>query len=194
MTRPLDGRHFQAAWALDAPTAWLDAAPRPLSIEDRIDLDQGLLQLEIRNDGADEAVFHLYDGRAASPSAQRYRLKAGNSLALARPADLYNLHLIAPDGLYRRFAGGLETDGSTSAKLIPARRGLGLILGLTSPQTGWFCLVDESGRRTARRSRVLAGERPHLRIPVQADGWYDISVSRVGGAFRRRFAGRLQTP
>ncbi len=192
MTRMFQGRDIQAAFSVEGPflSCGGHAPPPPLVIEDRLDFDQGLLMLNVRNAGPDEAVFHLYDGLLKTPSPQRHRLKAGKSLSLAWPADLYDLHLIAPDGLYRRFAGRLKADGSTSASLVPARRGLGLILGLTSLQTGWFCLVDESGRRTTRRSRILAGERRHLRIPVHADGWYDVSVSRVGGVFRRRFAGR----
>ncbi|NBB63479.1 DUF756 domain-containing protein [Pseudomonas sp. ODNR1LW] len=194
MTRLFNARDIQAALALDLPPPPPDgklASSPALSIEERFDLDQGLLQLEVRNHGTQEAVFHLYDGLVPSPSAHRYRLRGERSLSLSWPADLYDLHFLAPDGLYRRFAGRLKADGATSATLIPARRGVGLILGLTSPDTVWFCVIDESGRRTARRSRVLAGDRPHLRVPVTSDGWYDVSVSRVGGDFRRRFAGRV---
>ncbi len=198
MTRMLQGRDIQAAFSIEGPFLSYGGRsptpPLPLAIQDRLDFDQGLLMLDIRNDGPDEAVFHLYDGLAVSPPAHRYRLKAGKALSLSWPADPYDLHIVAPDGLYRRFAGRLADDGATSARLVPARRGLGLILGLTSAETAWFCVIDETGGRAARRSRVRAGERPHLRVPVQPGGWYDVSISRVGGAFRRRFAGRVCVP
>lgn len=195
MTRMFQGREIQAVFPLDAPFLFNDrqahTPPSTLSIQNRLDLDQGHLLLDIRNDGPDEVVFHLYDGLASSPQAHRYRLKAGKALSLSWPANPYDLHIVAPDGLYRRFAGRLSDDGTTSARLVPPRRGVGLILALTSAEAAWFCVTDESGRRVARRSRVRTDDRPHLRVPVQPDGWYDLTVSRVGGAFRRRFAGRL---
>lgn len=199
MTRMVNIGEMHAAFPIDAPflsgCGRTAAAPhRPLSIQDRLDVVRGLLLLDIRNDGPHEAVFHLYDALAVSPEAHRYRLKAGKTLSLSWPADPYDLHIVAPDGLYRRFAGRLADDGATSGRLVPARRGMGLILGLTSAETAWFCVVDETGGRTARRSRVRAGDHPHLRVPLQTGGWYDLSVSRIGGAFRRRFAGRAPMP
>ncbi|WP_396592660.1 phospholipase domain-containing protein [Brevundimonas sp. R86498] len=167
---------------------------RPLWIQDRFDFDHGLLWLDIRNDGSDEAVFHLYNGLAASPEAHRYRLNAGKTLSLSWPASPYDLHIVAPDGLYRRFAGRLADDGATTARLAPARRGAGLILGLSSAEAAWFCVLDETAGRVVRRSRVRVGDRPHLRVPLEPGGWYDLSVSRVGGPFHRRFAGRVALP
>lgn len=196
MTRMLRNEEFKAASGFNTPRAAgaLPSAQHPpaLSISERFDLDQDLLILEIRNDGSNEAVFYLYDGLASSPAVRRYRLMGGKTVSATWPANRYDFHLVGPDGLYRRFAGHPASDGAASARLIPARRGVGLILGLSSAEMAWFCLVDETGRRPARRSRVRAGDRPHLRVPVQPDGWYDVSVSRVGGAFRRRFAGRVQ--
>ncbi|WP_395941993.1 phospholipase domain-containing protein [Brevundimonas aurantiaca] len=87
--------------------------------------------------------------------------------------------------------GGRFKAASASVRVRTPRRGRGLILEIVLGEDAWFCVSDEAGLYPTRRHRVSAGAPLRLRLPVRADGGYDLTVSRLGGDFRRRFSGRL---
>lgn len=87
--------------------------------------------------------------------------------------------------------GGRFKAASASVRVRTPRRGRGLILEIVLGEDAWFCVSDEAGLYPTRRHRVSAGAPLRLRLPVRADGGYDLTVSRLGGDFRGRFSGRL---
>lgn len=87
--------------------------------------------------------------------------------------------------------GGRFKAASASVRVRTPRRGRGLILEIVLGEDAWFCVSDEAGLYPTRRHRVSAGAPLRLRLPVRADGGYDLTVSRLGGDFRERFSGRL---
>lgn len=82
-------------------------------------------------------------------------------------------------------------EGPTSARLRMPRLGRGLILEILPTEDAWFSISDETGLFPTRRYRLNAGAALRLRLPVRPDGGYALTVSRLGGSFSRRFAGRL---
>jgi len=163
-----------------------------LSVTDRFDFAQDELLLTVCNAaGGDVAHLQILDAHQPSASMDAFSLPPGEQVELIRTADPYDLRLLGPDGFCRRFSGCLAEDGPVAARLKEPRRGRGLILEIVPAEDAWFCVNDETGLCPTRRYRLSAGAPLRLRLPVLPDGAYDLTVSRLGGAFSRRFAGRL---
>jgi phospholipase C len=168
----------------------------PYSLHAHGAVADGALKLTLVNDGAVGAHFSAHTpGALAGPWS--YTVETGKTLTAAPlPAGAYDLTVYGPNGFLRQFAGGGSAALEAEAKYDPAGRRV--------------TIVVRNAGATPRTAVVRA--RAYLKLPpsrltlapggavdvvwyVEPSGcWYDLEVTDAhDSAFRRRFAGRMET-
>jgi phospholipase C len=154
------------------------------------------LTLAFANSGAVAAVFNVYAaGGKAGPWF--YTVGAGETVTdqlpgLAAPETAIAVH--GPNGFLREFAG--EGAGA-EAMIEPSADGDAILVKLANhgrePRRLLLRpLAYKNGR--AQAIDLAAGTSRVIRYPIAAsDHWYDLAVEAPGSAWRRRFAGHVET-
>jgi phospholipase C len=168
---------------------------RPLGygLEVAAETDATGARLTFVNSGVLGAVFHVYDRRRLADIPRRYTVEAGKSLTDHWDPDAdggQDLWVLGPNGFHRHVTGV----GAASATVLAGREGARLILTLSTKATPRRLILTDGayGART-RQVELAANGRAVVRWPT-LKGWYDVTVTDADAtAFRRRFAGRLET-
>jgi phospholipase C len=151
------------------------------------------------NDGDAGAVFTAYAPGQAGPWT--YSVAAGQSLAHDLPGlatgGAYAVAVHGPNGFLRGFDG----DGATDERVLTAAvdyapGGDVLLIHLANrgPTPVVVAMRPLAYQGEARTITLEPWSSRTLRYPVAAsDHWYDFVVERPGSAWRRRFAGHVET-
>ncbi len=160
--------------------------------------DKGF-RLSFRNDGAAGAVFHVYDRVHLDRIPRRYTVGAGRSIAALWQAETdgrYDLWVLGPNGFLREFEGTIA--GTLIGANLTYRAGtrtVELHMAGTSEKTQSLSLISSVyGATATRKIEIPAKGTISISWDVSKTGnWYDLTLTAEGQAFRRRFAGRLET-
>jgi phospholipase C len=159
-------------------------------------VDGGGLKLTLVNDGAAGAHFSAHAAGALS-GPWAYTLEAGKTLtASPLPAGAYDLTVYGPNGFLRQFAGGGAPGLEAEARYEPQAGRLVLTLRNAGPAPRTAVVKPLAyAKGPARRLTVPPGGQIEDASPIAASGhWYDLEVADAhDAAFRRRFAGRMET-
>jgi len=199
---------LQSPTAQEGPQRLARALPYELHAHGRI--AEGKFWIDLVNNGASGAPFHIYDNTNRS-GPWRYTIESGKNHSTSlwhnatNPSN-YDLSLHGPNGFLRQFRG--HVPASNNADEAEAR------LSYDAPK-GQIVLTLENTGKSARVYQVsqdaayaLGPGEARLRaftIPAgtslvdtwnlsAADHWYDIAVTvKENPTFLRRFAGHLET-
>jgi phospholipase C len=164
------------------------------------------LRIEMINRGSTGATFTVHDNSDAQ-EPWHYTIGAGDRSASeqwhdAGPLSAYDLTLRGPNGLWRRYAGSLDPQGSRAEVLLVQRGSEGaveLVLhnGTRDPAVFTIALDHHYPAQGARMRTVSVAPGKQATALWQlaaSDHWYDFAVTLDGdAAFLRRFAGKIET-
>ncbi|MES3151944.1 phosphocholine-specific phospholipase C [Sphingomonas faeni] len=167
--------------------------PYALTVSDTIGEDA--VRLRFAADGAQAAVFHVYDRTDLVRAPHRFTVEPGGALDGRWAFDgkgQYDLWVLGPNGFHRHFMGHRDDPASLS----------GLVWRATATE---MALLLPAGHRAhalvARAERVGATAQAtpltrtrHRWSLADTYGWYDITVSAATAPnYRRRVSGRIDT-
>jgi len=159
----------------------------------------GVATLQFINEGAQGAVFHVYDLLNPAKIPRRYTVQAAKSLtdtwSLQGASGAYHLRVYGPNGFARYYYGFtnhvepyVEVTYDAAAQL--------LVLGFENPGAATSAsIVSNSAALKIGVGTVAVAARGYSEavLNVAATGcWYDFTVS-VGPLFAQRYAGRMET-
>ncbi|SFN71871.1 phosphocholine-specific phospholipase C [Sphingomonas sp. OK281] len=172
------------------------ARPLPYALTVGDTIADGAIQLRFAADGAQAAVFHVYDRTDLTQAPRRFTVEPGRALDGRWGFDdegRYDLWAIGPNGFLRHFMGHRDDPELVS----------GLVWRGTTTE---MALLLPDGHRThklvARAERVGAktlvtplNGAQHSWALGRSHGWYDITViAATVPNYRRRVSGRIDAP
>ncbi|MES2020294.1 MAG: phospholipase C, phosphocholine-specific [Pseudomonadota bacterium] len=178
------------------------ALPYRLDILGRVDADRRF-RLDLINRGTTGSVLTVHDNLDRG-GPWHYTIGAGDHYASTQwhddgtVTDRYDLSVIGPDGLLRRYAGTLADTAEVGMVALPSQDAVELLLANpgTAPRR-YTITLDPAYPTVAARTRDLtvpAGATLRDRWDLAAsDRWYDLTIrSPDDPAFLRRFAGKVE--
>ncbi|MBC9905347.1 phosphocholine-specific phospholipase C [Achromobacter xylosoxidans] len=170
------------------------ALPYALDVQGRLAADGGHYRLTLRNPGAAAAVLHVYDRHALEYAPRRYTVSAGARLDdgwRLHAGGAYDLWLLGPDGLHRRFRGDARDAGTLEAQVAATATGLSLRLVNRAEIPQPVKVESRMGDGWCAMAHVRADGSLELAYGG-CQGWYDLEISAPAmPAFGRRLAGRI---
>ncbi len=173
------------------------ALPYALKVEEGV--EGSAIRLTFANEGAQTAVFHVYDRHHLDRVPRRYTVSPAKTLAGVWDAGPYDLWVLGPGGFHRHFVGDASNrEPAVEVVLDKARNRL--VLTLSSRGTDRRSLpftVSSNAYGNAlppwRGAVVPAVRQQHTWLLGPTMGWYDLSVRIDGLTYMRRLAGRLES-
>jgi phospholipase C len=182
------------------------ALPYVLNASLSVSVPDRSVRLQLDNQGTAGAVFHVYDYLHLERVPRRYTIEAGKSLTDQISVDAdggsYDLHVLAPGGFVRRFAGTVPLDGERYA--LPEVKLLALAaegcIEVHAWNDGQDTCVIKASPNAYRSDRPFSLELHAGQVPrtvhwsLRRSGyWYDFTiVCPMLAGWQRRFAGRLE--
>jgi len=154
--------------------------------------------LQFINEGAQGAVFHVYDLLNPAKIPRRYTVQATKSLTDSwnlGTSGAYHLRVYGPNGFARYYYGYAHNAEPFVQTTYDAAAQL-LVLQFENPGAATSAsIVSNSAALKIAVGTVALAARGFTEavLNVEATGcWYDFTVS-VGSAFSQRYAGRMET-
>jgi phospholipase C len=181
------------------------ALPYKLHTTSSVDPVHSMIKLTFSNTGTQAAVFHVYDQLNLTTPPRRYVVDAGTELAdqwtvsANTPAGQYGLFVHGPNGFHRLFEGNVaqkSTSANPEIQVCYDETNNAVYLAMVNSGVAAANItVTANAYRTDGPWTYTVAAGAQLEVSwslTNTHNWYDFSVSSDGGAFTRRFAGRLE--
>ncbi len=169
-----------------------------------VDRNSGLVTATLSVSGKVGVSLAVYPDNFLPQTATQFTVTRGNDQTYAwdttKTGGNYAFSVHGPDGFLASFAGAIAPGGQKAAKVPTVRVQLH---GGQQPEVRLTLENDGKDRSpsasrptttqvSSRASPWLAGHKQTIHWPVNADGYYDVTVTADSGdGFLRRYAGRI---
>lgn len=151
------------------------------------------MALTFANDGAQAAVFHVYDRLRLDQAPRRYTVEPGKQVDDVWAPGAYDLWVLAPNGFHRHFIGTVPGRDPVLRLATTAAAGrIRVELGNPGQRPLTLTAVANAYKTFRPWSTTLApGGDINRELSIRTSGgWYDLSIQTHG--YLRRLAGRLE--